>query len=439
MSGAMAASSNTVRLPGLWVVIVGLHLVGAVFAWRLLPHGFDVGHRRFWSNEVLPIVIVVASAAWIAGMWRRRAGLVAAAIAGFATLHVGMAAMWLVVFPVTGKRLALISAVIAIVLCMCLVVSLRGVRWWPAVIGLVIGLVVGILLPWSQRGAAPGTHPDGPVRPFAPRMAPESAALPPWVRMAPEAGAIAIERGRVRIAIDPLLTFVSRSPDRGWTLLADAIDRIGPLRRYVGADGDGYHYAGDEPALLRVSAAYEDLVQLEAVTMLPSAVYSHLNSYCALDVRGHRRLFLQFSAIPGLRIEVTHSEYPIGRPARFAYVDGDGVLHIVKAESGEKGPFTELGRGRLGVTLEVTLFDELQPIATIELVDFASQASTQPSPTAGWGVPENAIEWNLGADRPDAPARLFFTLAGTSVGRGFDSVGHAPGLYRNRMNVHRAR
>ena len=434
MSKAMPATP-TLRLPGLWVVIVGLHLVAAVFAWRLLPHGFEVGHPRFWSNQALPIAIVVASAAWLVGMWRRRAGLVAATISAFATLHVGMAVMWLVVFPITGKRLALISAVIAIVLCTCLVASLRGARWWPAVIGVVLGLVAGILLPWSQRGARPGTHPDGPVRPFPPPMVPDPDPLPPWVRMSTEDGVVAIQRERVRLAIAPLLTFISRSPDRGWTLLADAVDRIGPLRWSVGGDGNGYHYAGEEPALLHVSSASADYVQLEAVTMLPSPVYSHLNSYCTLEVTGHRRLFLSFAAVPGLRIEVTHAEYPVGRPARFAFVDADEILHVVQAESGEKGPFTELGRGRVGGTLAFTLYDELRPIATVELVDFVAQASTQPSPTAGWGVPENAIEWNLGANRPDAPARLYVTLAGTSVGRGFDSVGHAPGRYRNRVNV----
>jgi hypothetical protein len=34
-----------------------------------------------------------------------------------------------------------------------------------------------------------------------------------------------------------------------------------------------------------------------------------------------------------------------------------------------------------------------------------------------------------------SPATLFITLASTSVGRGFDSVGHTPGTYRNRMRI----
>ncbi|CAN5922469.1 hypothetical protein BH11GEM2_BH11GEM2_33330 [soil metagenome] len=105
----------------------------------------------------------------------------------------------------------------------------------------------------------------------------------------------------------------------------------------------------------------------------------------------------------------------------------------------EQGPLTELARGPLGTgaALGLTLFDEQQPIARLDLADFAAQASTQPSPTAGWGVPENAIEFSLSRDRSDAPAAIFITLVETSVGRGWDSVGHAPGLYRNRIDIRR--
>jgi hypothetical protein len=65
-------------------------------------------------------------------------------------------------------------------------------------------------------------------------------------------------------------------------------------------------------------------------------------------------------------------------------------------------------------------------------------ASTELSPTAGWGLPQNAIEFSLSDPNPASPATLFITLASTSVGRGFDSVGHTPGTYRNRMRIQTA-
>ncbi len=166
-------------------------------------------------------------------------------------------------------------------------------------------------------------------------------------------------------------------------------------------------------------------------------VYSHLNSFSLIQIRGHRRLLIAFSPMPEQRIEVTYSEYPTGKPSRFAYLDADAELHVVESTTGEKGPFTELARGKLAGPLGLTLYDEERRIVTLELADFAAQASTQLSPTGGWGVPENAIELSLASDRPDADAMIFMTLAGTSVGRGFDSVGHAPGLYRNRIEITR--
>ncbi|MDQ3336370.1 MAG: hypothetical protein M4D80_14470 [Myxococcota bacterium] len=437
-------AAASIRLPGLWVVIAGVHIAAAAYAWQQLPHGFGADHPRFWTNQVLPFAIVALGAACLFGLWRRRARLAAVTISVFVGLHVAMAAAWIVVFPITGKRPALMTAAIAVVLCACAIASLwraRGMRV-PVAIGAVIGLLIGSALPWSQRGPDAGTHP-APARQLGQPTEAATPALPPWLRASPHAGALSIEIGLARIELHPLLTFISRSPDRGWTLLADAEDRIGPTRSYAGtsvaAATTTYHYAGDEPAIVRVAALSDEVLHVEAETVLATAVYSHLNHFCAMQISGHRRLFLAFSAIPTQRIEVTYSEYPVGRPSRFAYVDAARELHVVEAESGEKGPFTELARGPLpaGAPLGITLFDEQQPIARIELADFASQASTQLSPTAGWGVPENAIEFSLNGDRPDATARLYITLAGTSVGRGFDSVGHAPGLYRNRVEIRR--
>jgi hypothetical protein len=47
----------------------------------------------------------------------------------------------------------------------------------------------------------------------------------------------------------------------------------------------------------------------------------------------------------------------------------------------------------------------------------------------------NAIEFSRDNDRETSPASVFVTLAGTSVGRGWDSVGHTAGTYRNRTTI----
>lgn len=77
-------------------------------------------------------------------------------------------------------------------------------------------------------------------------------------------------------------------------------------------------------------------------------------------------------------------------------------------------------------------------MARIVLEDWSRQCGRQLSPTAGWGLPVNAIEFSLLGDAPQSAAALWITLAGTSVGRGWDSVGHRAGTYRNRLQVKRA-
>lgn len=85
--------------------------------------------------------------------------------------------------------------------------------------------------------------------------------------------------------------------------------------------------------------------------------------------------------------------------------------------------------------LEITIYDEGTAVARIVLEDWARQASRQLSPTAGWYLPANAIEFSLLGDAPHSSGALWITLAGTSMGRGWDSVGHRTGTYRNRVQL----
>jgi hypothetical protein len=109
----------------------------------------------------------------------------------------------------------------------------------------------------------------------------------------------------------------------------------------------------------------------------------------------------------------------------------------VEASTGEKGPFRTLAEGRLEPAdpLTISFYDEDREVCRMTLRDWSAQAATQLSPTAGWEVPVNAIEFSLSGDSPSSPASLFVTLAGTSVGSGWDSVAHSAGTYRNRLTI----
>lgn len=137
-------------------------------------------------------------------------------------------------------------------------------------------------------------------------------------------------------------------------------------------------------------------------------------------------------------IAVTHADYPAGAPARFAYVDALRHFHVVQATDAEKGPFTSLAEGRLDVGGRlaidlVELSEGERTLARLEFLDFAAQLSTALSPAAGYGVSENAIEFGLAAADPSSRAQILLTLAGSGIGRGWDSVCHRAGVYRNRI------
>jgi hypothetical protein len=212
------------------------------------------------------------------------------------------------------------------------------------------------------------------------------------------------------------------------------------IANHVTDDAAVVRYADDGQSRLRVARPADPRVtEIEALSRFDAPVYSHLNAYCTITSMGHRRLELSFSPCPDARVEVTPFDYPFGRPVRFAYLDARDTFRVVEARSAEKGPFRTLASGTLkrGDPLTITLHDRGQPAARVTLDDWSAQVSTALSPTAGYGVPQNAITFMLSGASPASPAFISFELAGTGIGRGYDSVGHAAGVYRNRLRIER--
>lgn len=430
-----------------WVCVFAAHAVLAAFIWFLMPHVFPWHHPRFWVNEVLPIALAAVSVIGFVAIHKNNVPWAQATTACCAATYLTMTLAWLIIFPISGTKPALVSALIGTYMGISAWRAMRRHSWRNvfASSGLVAGLSLGCLLPLSQRAPNPATRPAETFRSIAAKggTGPPDASLPKFVKLLPFPGAVNVEFHHVTVDIEPLLEFISRSPDRCWTIFAPARDRVGPSRAYTGwtkeGDATTLHYGGEEPATLRVVPASGEVFHLEATTALRKPVFSHLNTYTSMLVHGHKQLFLSFSPCNDQLIEVTYSQYPTGRPSRFAYLSDDGTFHVVEATSGEKGPFVELARGKLSrdEKLTITFHDEDRAVGRITFADFAAQASTQLSPTAGWGVPQNAIEFTREQDHPDAPASIFVTLAGTSVGRGWDSVGHEGGCYLNRLDGER--
>lgn len=424
-----------------WLVIIQLHWIAAVAVLLAMPRGFPVGHPHWWANEVCPWIVIAyavfTTLAALRGRWRNMVTLMLASPIAL----IGGAIAGLLIFPISGRWASVEVVVVAIVV----MIGLRRefYPWWPArrklAAMLLLPLLFGATLPFSQQAAAPETHPAAMTA--IPALSPLAGVLmtqriSPAVRVVPSTGEILYDLGGRSMQVSPLLTFESRSPDRCWTNLASKALRTGRRRALCAATAGRFEYLDVGYSTLTVEAS-GDVVNVRATSVLPAPVYSHLNTYTEATIVGHRKLSLSFSPAPQTQIDVQYSEYPTGRPARMAYLDAAEVFHVVEASSGEKGPFHELAAGPLkrSEPLTITLLDEGTPFASMTLANFSAQASTQLSPTAGWGLPVNAIEFSLYDDNPRSAAGIFITLAATSVGRGWDSVGHSAGTYTNRLEL----
>lgn len=437
------------RLDGVfWLALLAAHAVAAALWWWLMPQAFPLSSARFFMNGVVPwaIIGIVLAVPLVRG--RRAQAFRSSLLAVIPLIWISGAVSARIVFPVTMRAVwiaPLFAGAIALGLW-----SLRHRTHWRLALKttLLPALALGSSLVVSQRAPTATTHPTL-VTPSSPSVTNRDARTDPTLRMkgaqvGTNEGTIQVTSGAVTLTLAPMLAFHSRSPDGCWTLLARLADRVGPHWVTTTVESSdrrvriGY-LGGDEVHVLEVATDDGSIFRVDSTSSLPRTVWSHLNSFTELTIIGHRRLFVAFSPAADARFEVMPMDYPVGRPVRFAYLDGHGTFHIAEAHSAEKGPFTDLAVGRLarGDPMTVTLFDEETPKFRLTFDDFTAQASTELSPTAGWGVTQNALQFALSGDAPGAMASVFFTLASTSVGRGFDSVGHAPGVYRNRIRVER--
>ena len=432
-----------------WFAFLALHVFAAAVWFRLAPKGFPWLHPRFGLNVVAPTVVGAITAAGMLGAIVRRGAPTAAAVAMVATLW-GTALLascaW---FPHSAPRFAPPGAVVALAVAAAwyFLDPTRGRHPRAHRLGAAVGIAVGLFVPWALKAPHSSTRPlNLPLEEFAGLQPIDHSvdlmSRSKFAHLEPATGGVTILSEPVTIEIHPLLTFESRSPDGFWTVLAPPNTRRTLERRLVDqrliAGGALCRYDGTGAQQLRLRTSLNPArCEIEAFTRLDAPIDSHLNAYCEVRIRGHRDLGLHFSPCHDVRLEPQPADYPAGRPARFGYLDASGQFTVVEATSGEKGPFRRLAGGRLnaGDPLAIEVRDAGRVVATLTFRDWSRQASTDLSPTAGWGVPQNAVEFRRLGTARNEPVVLWLTLASTSVGRGFDSVGHAAGTYRNRLEV----
>ncbi len=417
----------------------------------MLPGGFDVGQLKFWCNHVAcPGLALVMAVGCCIDLHPRRA-IVGSLARGLATLWLSAGLSALVLFSTSMLDKGLFAMAVGALMLVAAARTVEPPRPALRVATITSFATVSLMMVLAQRGPAPSTHP---ALSLIDQLWVRQTQEPSWSFASPALGAVSVNahresvyvaRDRYTLRLEPLLTFTSRSTDRGWTLFASDEDRRGPTRRHLASEAKPLGYVVDygpsdagphEYARLALMGAGASL-EIEAQAAVTEPVYSHLNSFTTMQFVGHRSLRLEFSACPGQLVEPLPHDYPVGRPLRLAALDQQGRFRIVEATSAEKGPFAPLAEGELkrGEPLTITLHDEGKPRLALTFDDWSAQLSTEPSPTAGWGMPQNAITFTRKAADPTSDVTLELTLANTSVGRGFESVGHSAGVYRNRIRV----
>lgn len=398
--------------------VLALHVIAAVAALSLLPLGFAATDLHFWSNELIPVVASLAVvAALIHTLVRRSAialrALVAAAAGGWASAVVAGA----ILFPIsmTFARLA-----IPVLVALLLLALARWARQRTAhsVAALAVGAVLGVLVIFAQRGPAPSTHPAG------------GTLLDVSGASDGATDELLVPCGTQQLAVAPLLTFLSRSPDRTWTVLSPdppGSHRVATRHSETGPETRSA-FTDDGQSTLAVRRDPGG-VDIEAIASLSAPVYAHLTSFTSITIPFDATV--SFGPTGATTFPIEPADYPSGRPIRLAYMDAEGAFHVALADDAEKGPFRELAAGRLGRGEPLVLeLHARNSGCRLTFLDWSSQASTEASPTAGWGVPQGSIQFFSRGS-----GLVLLTLADTGPGRGFDSVGHAAGTYRNRIRI----
>lgn len=420
-------------------VVFLAHALAAVMYWYVSPKGFPLDHHRFWLNSVLPLLVIAVACC---GMLRNRWQLVVYSSLALACGWLGGSLAGRVLFPASSRGFWQLGVVLALIQFALVRLVARGHQ--PKPIGLVfsvlLGLLAGAYSVYAQIPPSASTRPinQPPAQIEFVAGSSSGTSTADQTMFQPVIGEVLLRAEEVSIRCNPRLAFDRVSPDGFWSLLAPPKHNDASLvRRQVGQNGTT-RYTYTDHTIVDVSANQEKTqVDCVAWATLAESAYSHLNSYAVLTISGHRNLSLAFSPCPDAQTKVLPTDYPNGRPARIAYLNSKQEFLVVEANSGEKGPYKTLATGTLlrGDPLRITFFDDSQRVATVTCFDWTSQLSTELSPTAGWGLPQNAIEFVRLGDSEDAPVQIFITLAATSVGRGWETVGHRAGTYRNHIGI----
>jgi hypothetical protein len=404
------------------VVLLTLHVAACGAALALIPGGFPLDHLHTIAGLYLPaavgLYLVVTLVRFV--FFRASALGLSVGSAAIAGAWLGATATGALLFPISfGIERAIGPLTIASVFGW-LAWAIR-LRPFASAAAAWVGVGIGLAEILSLKSPAPSTHPTGgnlaevhgdPIK--------EEAA----------SGQVSFPCGKDHVRVRPLLTFEGRSPDATTTILAPP-DALAPRRRFNAfikeKDGFRAHYTDDGETTFTATKDGKGL-EIEAVTRLDAPVYARVSAFTTIHAPFRASILLGPFEKP---IDVDEGV------ESFAYLGSDLALHVARLEPEASGgtPYREVGRGKLArdeaLAIELRRADGATGTCRLTFKDWTTQLSTEPSPSAGFGIPQNAIQLSRKAN----DTAIVLSLATASIGRGSATVGHTAGTYRNRIRV----
>ena len=383
---------------------LAVHTVASLGYWIAQPRGFEVFSRFFLEHQVVAPALFAVSAAGAAAALMNRLRTLWVAVGILSGFWISSSALIAFLGTTFFSRpfWGLLAGSVAL-----LILAYRRVRPDPPALltgGTVVGVALSALF-WFATWAPPATSAPGdaeipppPETPGVDRLEQEG------IHVSVAGSEVVIESGGRRAVVRPGFDYRSVSDGGLWTIFQFRSSQLPPWSCGRSKEGRLEIRADNEDFLAAGRIWIENrTVHVRCATRVKREVASHLSSVMQLDLAGD-------ATIEGLPWRLDHFQ----DRTEFAAIRNGGT-EFLRASRGEKGPFETVGS-----------WDRRDPLLTVggwkvRVRGWADQGSPQPSPTAGWGVSQATIE--------KAGATYFWSLASTSIGRGWHTVRTAEGVY----------
>ena len=384
----------------LWV-----HAVAAgAFVW-LQPRGFSFGSAPFFEHQVIvPALFLLAVATPVLVWFRPRLATFGCfAIGGF-WIAISVATWWVGNTVLVKGMVAILAVMAGYVALVAAGINRRGESIPIPIASLLGGAALGALFLTCTWAPAATTRPSGDKEPDPPGTPAEAVTPSKTIALRWIDGHVTLRAGKSSVDVWPALEFDSISESGFWTIFDTRTGHTAPWGMNVARRGlmilstDSH----DLSARVRISVDGET-VTIRCATTLKHELAAHLASSMRVRAKG--------SALIEGHPWLAGHESALVEFVAFR----DGRLELLRSSSAEKGPFETIAHWPpRDPVLEIDGW-------SIQVRGWAEQGSHSESPTAGWGVSQAAIE-KVGDE-------YLWSLASTSIGRGWHAVRTAAGTY----------